>query len=268
MQAKWKFVLKTSLLFLLILAADSSVAKNLTIGTTAGDFADLAKEGLKPQLEAKGYKVKLVEFTDYVTPNIALAEGRVDVNIFQHKPYLDQFAKEKGLKLSVLAQVPTAPLGLYPGKLKSLDAVKVGSSIAIPNDPTNLSRALTILSDVGWISIKPGVNPLLVSVRDVAVNEKKLKITPLEAAQIPRATQDVDFAIINGNYATNAGIALTSALVQEQSDLHVNWAVVAEKNLSAVFAKDLLAALNSEEFKKYANTRFKGYKLPSAWKAK
>ncbi|WP_200860198.1 MetQ/NlpA family ABC transporter substrate-binding protein [Pseudobdellovibrio exovorus] len=240
--------------------------QNITIGATVGDFADLVKHGLRPQLEKKGYKVKLVEFTDYVTPNLALAEGRLDANIFQHKPYLDQFAKEKGLKLSAVAQVPTAPLGLYAGKLKSLDEVKEESKIAIPNDATNLSRALTILSDLGWVEISKNANPLLVGTKDITKNPKKLKIVLLEAAQLPRALADVDYAVINGNYATSAGMALTSALTQEKSDLYVNWAVVTEKNKDSVFTKDLVEVLNSEELKKYANTKFKGYKFPTSWK--
>lgn len=265
MKRTWNLLLWTTVSLLLVGATGAHAAETLTIGTTAGDFADLAKEGLKPQLEKQGYTVKVVEFTDYVTPNLALADGRVDVNIFQHKPYLDQFAKEKGLRLSPLAQVPTAPLGLYPAKLKTLNEVKNGSSIAIPNDPTNLSRALTILSDLGWIEIAKDASPLLVGTKDIVKNPKNLKILPLEAAQIPRATQDVDFAVINGNYATNAGIALTSALVQEKSNLYVNWAVVTEKNIATKFSKDLIAILNSDDFKKYAHARFKGYKLPEAW---
>lgn len=243
----------------------SETTKSITIGTTAGDFYDLANGGLKPQFEKLGYKVNIIEFTDYVTPNIALAEGRLDVNIFQHKPYLEQFAKEKGLALKVLAQVPTAPLGLYPAKLKDIKDVKTESSIAIPNDPTNLSRALTILSELGWIKINKDADPFLISSKDITENPKKLKITLLEAAQIPRVLKDVDYAVINGNYATSAGISLTSALVQEQSNLYINWAVVSEKNLISEASKDLTTALNSDEFKTFAAERFKGYKVPEAW---
>lgn len=261
---KW-LVITLGLAALAITQAEAQ-AKNITIGATVGDFADLVKQGLRPQLEKKGYKVRLVEFTDYVTPNLALSEGRLDANIFQHKPYLDQFAKEKGLKLSAVAQVPTAPLGLYAGKLKSLADVKNESKIAIPNDATNLSRALTILSDLGWIEISKNANPLLVGTKDITKNQKKLKIVLLEAAQLPRALADVDFAVINGNYVTSAGIALTSALTQEKSDLYINWLVVAEKNKDSAVTKDLVEVLNSEEVKKYSQTKFKGYKFPSSWK--
>ena len=122
--------------------------KEIVIGTTVGDFADMVTDSIKPQLEAKGYKVKLVEFTDYVTPNIALADGSLDVNCFQHKPYLESFSKDRGLSLAPITQVPTGPMGLYAGKLGDLKALKEGSTVAIPNDPTNGGRALASSLDL------------------------------------------------------------------------------------------------------------------------
>ncbi len=241
-------------------------ATEITIGTTAGDFGEMAKLGIKPELEKKGYKVKVIEFTDYVTPNLALASGQIQANIFQHKPYLIDFAKAKGLELYPLTEVPTAPLGLYAGKLKTLNAVKEGTSIAIPNDPTNLSRALTILKDLGWIDIAKDADPLLISTRQISSNPKKLKIVALEAAQLPRSLADVDYAIINGNYATNSGIALSSALSQEKSEAYLNWAVIPQKAKDSTLAKDLKDAINSSSFKTYAKERFKGYRFPPSWK--
>lgn len=246
-------------------AADAAPTP-FTIGATTGDFSDMVKDSIKPLLEKKGYTVKLVEFTDYITPNLALSEGQLDANIFQHKPYLQEFAKVKNLSLSPIVQVPTAPLGLYAGKLKSLAEAKHESTVAIPNDATNLSRALTILSEIGWIEVSKNANPLLVSVKDITKNPKNLKIKLLEAAQLPRALADVDYAVINGNYATSAGIALDSALAQEKSDLYVNWVVVAKKNETSKQAKDLTEVINSADFKKYAKAKFKGYKYPSNWK--
>lgn len=241
-------------------------ATEKTIGATVGDFTDLVKESLKPQLEKKGYKIKVVEFTDYVQPNIALAEGSLDVNIFQHKPYLEQFAKEKGLNLLPIAQVPTAPLGIYGGKLKSLAAVKNGSSVAMPNDPTNLARALLILADLKWIELPAKIDPFKITPQDITKNVKNIKVVQLEAAQIPRALADVDYAIINGNYVVSSGMALTSALSPEKSDAYVNWAVVRTKDANNDFSKAVKDALNSAEFKTYAKNKFKGYKYPSSWK--
>lgn len=237
----------------------------IIIGTTPGDFADLVKEGLNPELEKKGYKIKLVEFTDYVKPNLALAEGSLDVNIFQHKPYLEDFAKEKKLQLSTIAEVPTAPLGLYAGKSKTLAEVKSGTKVGVPNDPTNLARALVILADLGWIKLSKNVDSLKVSTREIETNIKNIVIVQLEAAQLPRSLSDLDYAVINGNYATNAGIALTSALSREKSNAYINWAVVKDSDLNTTYVKDVAAALKSKAIKDYAKVRFKGYKLPSTW---
>jgi D-methionine transport system substrate-binding protein len=251
----------------LIFSFSSHAANNeKAIGATVGDFAEIVKESLKPQLEKRGFKVRLVEFTDYVQPNIALSEGSLDANIFQHKPYLDQFAKEKGLSLTPIAQVPTAPLGIYGGKLKSLAQVKSGSTVAMPNDPTNLARALLILADLKWIELPAKIDPFKVGPSDITKNIKNIKIVQLEAAQIPRALTDVDYAIINGNYVVSSGMLLTSALAPERSDAYVNWAVVRTKEVGSPFAKAVVEALNSNEFKTYAKNKFKGYKYPSNWK--
>lgn len=260
------------LAFLLTFSLFSSLAHSeakkteIVIGTTPGDFAELVRNGLTPVLEKQGYKVRLMEFTDYVTPNLALEEKTLDANIFQHKPYLDEFAKAKGLHLKPVAQVPTGPLGLYAGKSKSLKDIKDKAVIAIPNDPTNLSRALTLLSEQGLIKINPNANPILVGTKDITENKKKIDIKLLEAAQLPRVLDEVDFAIINGNYATNAGIALTSALAQEKSNLYINWLVVRDADVNAQYVKDLKAALNSPALKTWAKNRFKGYKFPADWK--
>lgn len=200
--------------------------KEIVFGTTVGDFGDMVKEQIKPALEQKGYTVKLVEFTDYVRPNQALATGELDINVFQHKPYLDNFKVEHKLDIVEAFQVPTAPLGLYPGKLKSLDEVKEGSTVSAPNDPSNFARALVMLNELGWIKLKDGINPLTASKNDIAENLKNIKIIELEAAQLPRSRADVDFAVVNGNYAMSSGMKLTETLFQEPSFAYVNWSAV------------------------------------------
>jgi D-methionine transport system substrate-binding protein len=238
----------------------------IRIGTTVGDFADMVKYSIKPQLEKKGYRIKLIEFSDYVRPNLALSEGSLDVNVFQHKPYLDVFSKEYKIQLTALFQVPTAPLGLYSGKKKDLTQATEGMIIGMANDPSNLARGLVILQDLGWIKLKNETNPLMASERDIASNPKKIRIKALEAAQIPRARMDIDFAIINGNYAVDSGIKLTDALQTEKSFAYINWGVVRSKDVATSWAKDVVEAYQSPSFRNYIGKTFPGYKKPQNWK--
>lgn len=247
-------------------AADNGAEKKeIVFGTTVGDFGDMVKEQIQAELEKKGYTVKLVEFTDYVRPNLALAEGELDINVFQHKPYLDDFKKEHNLDITEVFQVPTAPLGLYPGKLKSLEEVKDGSTVSAPNDPSNFARVLVMLNELGWIKLKDGINPLTASKADIAENLKNIKIVELEAAQLPRSRADVDFAVVNGNYAISSGMKLTEALFQEPSFAYVNWSAVKTADKDSQWLKDVTEAYNSDAFKAYAHKRFEGYKSPAAW---
>ncbi|QMT31126.1 MetQ/NlpA family ABC transporter substrate-binding protein [Alysiella filiformis] len=247
-------------------AAAPVVAKaEIRFGTTPGDFGDMVKEQIQPMLEKKGYKVTLTEFPDYVTPNKALAENNIDINIFQHKPYLDGFKTEHKLDLVEVFQVPTAPLGLYAGKLAKLEDVKEGSSVSIPNDPSNLARALVMLDELGWIKLKDGIDPLKAAVSDIGDNIKKIKLVEMEAANLPRSRQDVDFAIVNGNYAMSSGMKLTETLFQEPSFAYVNWSAVRTADKDSAWVKDITDAYNSDEFKSYAKAKFAGYKFPAAW---
>ncbi|MEN2750095.1 MetQ/NlpA family ABC transporter substrate-binding protein [Psychrobacter sp. FBL11] len=240
----------------------------IVIGTTEGDFADMVRNQVKASLEEQGYEVELVPFTDYVRPNLALAEGDLDINIFQHKPYLDTFKKENNLDLVEVFQVPTAPLGIYSGKKSTLNDAYKGMSVSAPNDPSNFARALVMMDDLGWITLKDNIDPLTASKADIADNSKyDIDIIELEAAQLPRARDEVDFAVINGNYATDAGIELTEALFQEPSFAYVNWSAVKSADAGEKWVADVTDAYNSEAFKKYAHDTFPGYKYPKIWDA-
>ena len=237
----------------------------IVIGTTVGDFGDMVKNSVKPQLEQQGYQVKLVEFSDYIRPNKALAYGDIDINVFQHKPYLDTFKKENNLDIVEAFQVPTAPLGLYAGKVADLKQIKDGATVAAPNDPSNFARALVMLNELGWVTLKANIDPLTASKNDIAQNPKNIKLVELEAAQLPRARSDVDFAVINGNYATSSGMKLTEALFQEPSYAYVNWSAIRSKDKDAKWVKDVTNAYNSDAFKQYAHKTFPGYKYPAIW---
>lgn len=240
----------------------------IVIGTTEGDFADMVRNHTQKALEAQGYKVKLVTFTDYVMPNQALASGDLDINIFQHKPYLDNFKTEHNLDLVEVFQVPTAPLGIYSGKKSKLDEAYKGMKVSAPNDPSNFARALVMMADLGWITLKDGIDTLKATKADIADNSKyDIQIIELEAANLPRTRDEVDFAVINGNYATDAGIKLTDALFQEKSFAYINWSAIKTADKDKLWVKHIDAVYNSPDFKNYAQTAFAGYKYPATWGA-
>ncbi|MYM27696.1 hypothetical protein GTP58_05130 [Duganella sp. CY15W] len=241
-------------------SAHAKDPKELVIGTSSGPYADQLKLGIKPILEKQGYKVKLVEFNDYIQPNFALAEGSLDANVFQHIIYLNKFSTDHKLALSELIKIPTAPIAIYSKKHKSLNEVKDGTTIALPNDPTNQARALVLLDQQGWIKLREKTDPLKASERDIAAYNKKIKLLPLEAAQLPRSLQDVDFAFINGNYAVASGLKLKDSLLREKiSPAYANLVAIRTADKDKQFAKDIAAAYRSREFLELTNKYFTDY---------
>lgn len=239
--------------------------QTIRIGTSPGDFADMVRDYIGPELEKAGYQVTLKEITDIVIPNTGVHEGSLEVNIFQHKPYLDEFNENYNATLTPIVQVPTAPFGLYGGKLHSLDSVKEGATIGIPSNVTNFSRGLRILEALGWITLKEDIDLFRVRKTDITSNPKNLKILEIEAAQMVRARQDVDYAVINGNFAQDAGIPFTDALYIEPSKHFVNWVVVKKADSDTPWAKMLIDIINSDGFKAYTQAHFPGYNLPLSW---
>ncbi|MFT3956064.1 MAG: MetQ/NlpA family ABC transporter substrate-binding protein [Piscinibacter sp.] len=241
------------------LPAQAQEKKELTIGATAGPYADQVKFGIKPILEKKGYRVKVVEFNDYIQPNFALAQGSLDANAFQHIVYLTKFATENKLALSELLKVPTAPIAIYSKKHKTLD-VKEGATVALPNDPTNAARALVVLQELGWVKLRDGVDPIRASEKDVAVNLKKVKLVPIEAAQLPRSLDDTDYSFVNGNFALASGLKLTEALALEKtSPTYQNLVAVRTEDKDKPWVKDIAEAYRSREFLAVTETRFAGF---------
>ena len=238
----------------------------LKIGTSPGDFADLVRDYLGPELEKSGYKVTLAEITDIVIPNVSVEEGSLDINIFQHKPYMDDFNRNQKGHLVPLVQVPTAPYGIYSGKLKSFDEVTNGATIGIPSNATNFSRGLLILENIGWIKLREGIEDRFrITKQDIVENPHDLNLKEIEAAQVVRVRPDLDYAIINGNFAIDAGIHFREALSTEPSKHFINWVVVHEKNQNSPWAKKVVEILESDDFKQYSATRFANYNLPLAW---
>jgi D-methionine transport system substrate-binding protein len=244
--------------------AASKEAKVIKIGATAGPYSDMVTKAIKPGLEKKGYKVQIVEFSDYIQPNKALNNGDIQANLFQHTIYLNNFDKENNMNLTPLVSVPTAPMGIYSHKYKSLKSVKDGATVTIPNDPTNAARAFNTLQAQGLIKLNKSANLLTVSEKDVIENKKNLKFQPIEAGQLPRSLDSSDLAAVPGNFALAAKMDLLSALALENmNDQYRNIVAVKASDKNSQFAKDLKAVVQSADFEKVIDSDFKGFGKPS-----
>lgn len=235
--------------------------ETLVFGVAPGPYGDILKIAIKPGLEKKGYKVEIKEFSDYVQPNVALGNGSIDANLYQHALYREQFAKDKGLNLSEIISIPTAGLGVYSKKINSLDELKSGDIVTLATDPTNLARALRFLASLDLLTFKADINPTQASEKDIDKNPKGLVFTPLEAAQIPRTLDSATIAVINGNYAIAAGIPLSSALKLEtlQENIKIQL-VVNTKDVDQVWVKDIKTVIESPEFEKAIDDPANGFK--------
>jgi D-methionine transport system substrate-binding protein len=237
--------------------------KELKIGASAGPYSDMVSKAIKPLLEEKGYEIEVVEFSDYIQPNLALGNGDLDANLFQHKVYMENFAKEHNLELSEVIIVPTAPMGIYSNKFNSLDEITDGSTLSLPNDPVNLARALGVLEDAGLVKLDPNAEPLTISEKDVTENPKNLELEPIEAGQLPRSVESVDLAAVPGNFALAAKMDLLDALALENMpDFYRNRVVVNTKDLESTFAKDIQDVIESAEFESIIDEQFKGFGKP------
>ncbi len=235
--------------------------KVIAIGVSPEPHKAIVENAIKPLLENQGYKVEVVEFSDYVLPNTALEEGEIDANYFQHVPFLEATVKEKSYDLSYTTKVHLEPMGVYSEKLDDIGAIKDGAEIAIPNDPSNGARALKLLAKNGVIEISEGD---LVTAKDITSNPKNVKITELDAEQLPRVLQDVELAVINTNYALEGGLnPLKDALVIEGTDSpYANIIAVRTEDKEKDKIRALTKAATSEEVKKYIEDNYKGAIVP------
>lgn len=237
--------------------------KSIKIGATAGPYSDMVNKAIKPLMEEKGYKIEIVEFNDYVQPNNSLNNGSIDANLFQHIIYLNKFAEDNKLELSSVTSVPTAPMGLYSNSIKSIDEIKDGATLTIANDPANLARSLLLLQDLGLVTIKADAEPAKISEKDIENNVKNLKITTLEAAQLPRTLDSSDLAVVAGNFALAAGMDLTSAIqLENMAENYRNVVAVRTKDSDSQLAKDLKEVIESDAFEKTIDEQFQGFSKP------
>lgn len=237
----------------------------IKVGASPTPHAKILKEAEK-LLEEKGYKLEITEFSDYVQPNKAVDSEQLDANYFQHKPYLDQFNEKNGTDVVSIGAVHYEPFGIYAGKTSSLSELKSGAKVAVPNDVTNEARALLLLQDEGLIKLKDGAD-INATKNDIAENSKNLEIVEVDAAQTARTLSDVDIAVINGNFALDAGLKVSDALAVEKADstaaqTYANIVAVKRGHEKDEKIQALLEVLQSDEIADYITKEFNGAVLP------
>ena len=247
--------------------SDAAETVTLTVAASPTPHAEILNGPVKKELEKDGWTLEVKEFTDYVLPNTATEDGEVDANYFQHTPYLESFNEENGTHLVSVGAIHYEPFGIYPGKSNDLENIADGATIAVPNDTTNEARALQLLAAQGIITVRDGAG-LTATVNDIEENPHNVKIEEIEAAQLPRTVADVDFAVINGNYAMEAGFSVgTDALAiedasSEAAQTYANVLVVKEGNENNPAIQALYAALTSDTIKDFINNTYDGAVVP------
>jgi D-methionine transport system substrate-binding protein len=237
--------------------------KVIKIGATGGPHAEILEQ-VKKVAEKDGLKLKIVEFSDYVQPNAALAAGDLDANSYQHQPYLDAQVKDRGYKFVSIGTTVTFPMGVYSKKVKSLKDIKDGARIGVPNDPTNGGRALLLLQAQGLFKLKANAG-LAATPLDIVDNPKKLKIVEIDAAQLPRSLDDLDAAAINGNYAESAGLDPVKDAIAMESPKgpYVNVIAIRAADKNQPWVAKLLKAYHSPEVKKFITEKYKASVIAS-----
>lgn len=246
-------------------AAEATGDKVITVGASPSPHAEIL-EAAKDALKAEGYELKVVEYTDYVQPNLALESKSLDANYFQHLPYLENFNKERGTKLVSVAAIHYEPFGIYAGKSKDLKSLPDGAKIAVPNDVTNEARALLLLADQGLITLKDNTD-INATKQDIVENPHNIEIVEVEAAQVPRSLQDVDFGVVNGNFAIASGLKVADALATEAADsvaakTYANIVVVREGDENSEKTQALVKALTTAEIKQFIENKYQGAVVP------
>ncbi|MGB3835571.1 MetQ/NlpA family ABC transporter substrate-binding protein [Castellaniella sp.] len=238
-------------------------AETLSVAATPVPHAELL-ELVKPDLAKEGVDLDIKVFTDYVQPNLQVADKQIDANFFQHQPYLDSFNKEHDTKLVSVGAVHVEPFGAYSQKIKDIKDLKDGSLVAIPNDPSNGARALLLLQKQGLIKLKDPSN-ILATARDVSENPKHLEFRELEAATLPRILPDVDLALINTNYALEAGLnPIKDALfIEDKNSPYANLVVTRADRKDDPAIKKLVAALQSDKVRDFILKQYKGAIVPA-----
>ena len=254
--------------FLLIIGCGKKSERNKTnsgdkkvikYGKASGPYTVLFEKAIIPILEKKGYKFEVVEFSDLLQNDTALNEGDIDVNVEQHTAYMNNFNDSQKGNLVALSPIPTVPAGIFSSKHKSLNELKDGAKIAIPSDASNAARGYNLLKKAGWIKLNENINVAKATQKDIKENTHKLEIVEMDSANIPRSLDDFDYAVIPGSIVYSAGINPSTVLLQEDILNHLLLQVVVKKgNENSNWAKAIVEAYRSDEFKKYMEQNNKG----------
>ena len=238
-------------------APKDSRAVTLKVGVSPVPHAEILG-AVKDKLAKEGINVEIIEFTDYVQPNLALNDKNLDANYFQHKPYLDEFVRSRNLKLVSAGAIHLEPMSVFSKKIKDLKDLPDGARVAIPNDPTNGGRALLVLQSAGLIKLRDGA-PITATPQDITENKKNLQFSELEAPQLPRSLEDADISVININNALEAKLNPNDAVFTESSDSpYANIVAVREGDENRPEIKKLIEALTSQESKDFIEKKYNG----------
>lgn len=245
-------------------AASSAAVKNeISVGITPG-YSEQVMEYAAKEAAKQGLTVNIKTFSDYVTPDQALAAGDIDLNSFQHGPFLQAFNEKNGTHLVSIGNTYLAPLRVYSNKITSIKDVPDGAKVSIPNDPSNGGRALLLLDHNGLLKLKPGTDPTKATINDIAENPKKLEIIELEAAQLPRSLDDVTISVINAGYAKSANLDSKKALATEDNTSpYVNIIAAREQDKDNPTYQKFVKIFQSDNVRKYMNDNFSDGLVPA-----
>ncbi|CAD2075959.1 D-methionine-binding lipoprotein MetQ precursor [Jeotgalicoccus aerolatus] len=235
----------------------------ITIGASSGPFADMATYALKPVLEEEGYTVEIIEYSDYIQPNNALANGDLDANLFQNVLFMESYNEENDADLKNIVQVPTAPMGLYSSEYDSVEDISSGSEVALPLDPVNSSRGFLTLQDAGLITISEDADMFAIEEADIIDNKKNLEFIFQDAGQLPRSVDQIGLSLVPGNFALASEMNLDDALTLENMNEYFrNQIVINKEDEGSKLEEDLLNAVQSDEFNEVIDADFKGFDKP------
>lgn len=247
---------------------DVADGKNIIVGVCPGPYGDMVKEVFTPLLEKKGYTVEVKEFSDYIQPDQALNNGEISANLMQHTEYLNKFSKDNNLEISAVKTVPTLGMGMFSNKYTSIDQIPDGAKIGVPNDASNLARALNVLSVNNIIKLKDNVDATKASKLDIAENIKNIQLVEVEGAQLARSIESTDASLIPGNYAYASSLDYSKALaIEPLTENYKNVVAVKTSDLDKTLGTDFKEIIESEEFKTaIESSKFKDFSKPDWWK--